>query len=86
MYYILAVFRSRTHTKLFEERLRASGVSCSIVQTPAGARVGCGISVRFSRSDLPRARLVLSRFSVSSFAGFYELPYRGSSKALKRII
>lgn len=41
--YVLAVFRSRTQTLDYCNRLKASGVSVRAVNTPQGANVGLSL-------------------------------------------
>ncbi|MBP5308789.1 MAG: DUF3343 domain-containing protein [Clostridia bacterium] len=69
---ILAVFRSRTQTRIFAEAMREHGAVCSVIQTPPEARIGCGISARFYSTDKPRAERVIRQYRLTSFNGFYE--------------
>lgn len=85
MYYALAVFRSRTHTRTFAEKMKLAGVYCSIVQTPPDAGVGCGVSAKFYRGDLDVAVWVLKRCAYYSFAGFYDFYVDSVKYTLKRI-
>ena len=68
---VLAAFRSRTEALEFLEVLKRYGVSAQIVSTPREARVGCGLSVRFSYSALTRVKSILVHLEASSFAGFF---------------
>ena len=85
--YVLAAFRSRTQTMAFYDRLKRVGCNATVVNTPKEAHVGCGVSVRFSKTCQPLAEreLYLGRFSA--FAGFFEVrPYGGTIvvKTLKK--
>ncbi len=71
-YYVVA-FRSRMHTVKFYEYLKNGGVFTEIVNTPKEAGVGCGLSVKFKKSDYFAVRSALSRLSPSSFAGVFSV-------------
>ncbi len=68
---VLAVFRSRTQTLSFAAELKRLGVSSQTVSTPRQAKVGCGLSCKFSYSSLTKARIALGRGKYSSFVGFF---------------
>lgn len=68
---VLAVFRSRSQTMNFLSRLQGSGIAASVQNTPKEANVGCGLSVRFDFSALPRARFLLQNGGYSAFVGFF---------------
>ncbi len=68
---VLAAFRSRTEALEFLEVLKRFGISAQIVSTPREARVGCGLSVRFSFTALSRVKGLLMRMGANSFAGFF---------------
>ena len=70
MFY-LAVFRARTQTIIFANLLRSYGVNVSIVNTPRRINVSCGISAKFAKQHLEKAKLVLARRHFDTFAGFY---------------
>lgn len=84
---ILAVFRSRSHSLDYVERLNIYGVSATTMPTPKEAKIGCGLCVRFDERSLVRARAILKTGRYSSFKGFYKMdfvngrmsvtPYRG---------
>ena len=67
---MLAVFRSRTQTMDFIFRLQRCGVNVQAVNTPKEARVGCGLSAKFSYFALPQAQAVLRGGRYSAFVGF----------------
>ena len=70
MFY-LAVFRARTQTIIFANLLRSYGVPLSIVNTPRRINVSCGISAKFEKKHLEKAKLVISRRRFDTFAGFF---------------
>ncbi len=74
---ILAVFRSRTHSLAYAERLRAYGVAATAVPTPKEARIGCGLCVAFDERSFVRARAILKTGGYSSFKGFYKKEFIG---------
>ena len=74
---ILAVFRSRTHSLDYVERLHRYGVDASTVPTPKEARIGCGLCVSFDARLLPRAQAILKTGNYSSFKGFYKKEFVG---------
>ena len=74
---ILAVFRSRTHSLDYLERLRSYGVQASAVPTPKEARIGCGICVQFDVRYFVRAQAILKVGRYSSFKGFYKREFIG---------
>lgn len=69
---ILAVFRSRTHSLDYAERLRSYGVEATTVPTPKEARIGCGLCVAFDERSFVRARAILKTGRYPSFKGFYK--------------
>lgn len=72
---ILAVFRSRSHSISFAERLNGYGISATTVPAPKEAKIGCGLCVRFEVKDFARARAILKASWYSSFKGFYKVEY-----------
>lgn len=72
MNFIIAVFKVRSQTMAFYDKLKRQGVMVNIINTPKQAKVSCGISVRFPSKALPLAYATLeNRFD--SFVGFFEL-------------
>ncbi len=84
MGFIIAAFRSRTQTLEFYDTMQRNGVPCSIVNTPKEARVGCGISVRFTANFISKARYVLSKGKYTNFAGFFSVT-KSNNKTVVRI-
>ena len=74
---ILAVFRSRSHSIAYAERLNGYGISATTVPAPKEARIGCGLCVRFDGRDFVRAKALLQTMRYSSFKGFYKIEYIG---------
>ncbi len=74
---ILAVFRSRTQSLDYAERLQRYGVSASTAPAPKEAKIGCGLCVRFDARVFPRAKAILKTGRYSSFKGFYRLDFIG---------
>ncbi len=74
---ILAVFRSRSQSLDYAERLQKYGVTASTTPAPREARIGCGLCVRFDSRELPRANAILRTGKYSSFKGYYRLEFVG---------
>ncbi len=74
---ILAVFRSRSQSLDYAERLHKYGVAASTVPAPKEARIGCGLCVQFEVRFYSRAEAILKRAKYSSFKGFYRLDFIG---------
>ncbi len=68
---VLAVFRSRSQTLDFVSRLSRNGVNVQTINTPKEANVGCGLSAKFSSSNLVQAKFILKNVRYSAFVGFY---------------
>ena len=74
---ILAVFRSRSHSLDYAERLYRYGVDSTTVSAPKDVRIGCGVCVRFDARYFVRANAILKTGRYSSFKGFYRIDYVG---------
>ncbi|MBQ4268153.1 MAG: DUF3343 domain-containing protein [Clostridia bacterium] len=72
---VLAVFRSRSQSLDYADKLREYGVFAETVTTPKEAKIGCGICVRFDARSFVKANAVLKRFRYSAFKGFYKAEY-----------
>ena len=81
---ILAVFRSRAQAYDCAEKYNRRGIAARVVSTPTEARAGCGLSVRFSASDLSLARGLLSAAGYSAFSGYYRIVVRGGHTFIVR--
>ncbi len=82
---ILAVFRSRSQAIDAVSRLKKSGVAANLMNTPREANVGCGLSVRFYETSLPKARAVISRGGYSAFGGYLAAYFSNGKKFYRRI-
>ena len=74
---VLAVFRSRSHSIDYAERLQKYGVPATLVPTPKEARIGCGLCVAFDERSFVRARAILKTGKYTSFKGFYKKEFIG---------
>ena len=79
---ILAVFRSRSHSIDYAERLKQYGILAALVPTPKEARIGCGLCVKLDGNDVPRASAILKMGKYSSFKGFYKMDFIGGKVTL----
>lgn len=70
---ILAVFRSRSQAIDCNARLRAAGISVSLINTPREANIGCGLSVKIPQNGYERSRIIIRNARYSAFYGFYRL-------------
>ena len=71
MDYVVVAFRSRAHTVKFAESLRMSGVAVEIINTPKEAGVGCGLSVKTSKTNLALVKKSVRYSGLDSFAGTF---------------
>ena len=69
---ILAVFRSRTHSLDYLERLHRYGVNATAQPAPKEAKIGCGLCVEFDLRLFIRAQAILKTGKYSSLKGFYK--------------
>ena len=69
--YAIASFRSRQAVFRFESVLRQRGVSARIISTPRAVSLGCGLSLRFERADLPKAMAAYRQEPIPNLIGFY---------------
>ena len=69
MEYVIAVYRSRNVSMQAYNYLLKNGVTCALISTPRAANVGCGLSVKFSKSALPNVSNILSK--GETFVGFF---------------
>ncbi|MBR2646891.1 MAG: DUF3343 domain-containing protein [Clostridia bacterium] len=72
---ILAVFRSKTHSIDYLQRLHSYGVDATTAPTPKEAKIGCGLCVRFDSRVFVRAHAILKTGKYSSFKGFYKMEF-----------
>lgn len=71
MEYVAIAFRSRSDTVAFYKYLAFNGIRSEIINTPKEAGVGCGLSVKVSRSVFSVAKRAVFAFNRKSFAGFF---------------
>ena len=79
---ILAVFRSRSQSLDFAERLKGYGIVAETVPAPKEAKIGCGLCVRFEERQFTRVRAVLRLGKYSTFKGFYKVDYAGGRQTV----
>ena len=79
---ILAVFRSRSQSLDYAERLHKYGVNATTVSTPKEANIGCGLCVQFEARFFARANSILKTAKYSAFKGFYKLDFVGGPISL----
>ena len=72
---MLAVFRSRSNSLDYAERLISYGVQATTVTIPKEAKIGCGLCVRFDARYFVRAQAILKTGRYSSFRGFYKIEF-----------
>ena len=68
MEYIIAVYKSRSVTMRVYNYLVGQNQTCTIVSTPQGTGVGCGLSVKFSRGTLDGYGHIVRQ--AETFVGF----------------
>lgn len=83
MEFVIAVYRSRNVSMRAYNFLAANGVACALISTPRAANVGCGLSVKFLRQDLPKYRNTLAQ--GETFVGFYLAKNVNNGVILSRI-
>jgi hypothetical protein len=81
--YIIAAFRSRTHTLQFAEILKRNRIECYTLNTPKEAGVGCGLSVKFTENNYYAVKNIIRRYSFDSFAGFFSVINKYGRIAIK---
>ena len=79
---ILAVFRSRSHSLDYVERLRTYGVQATTMNVPKETKIGCGLCVRLDARDFYRAQAIMKTGRYSSFKGFYKMDFLGGQISL----
>ncbi len=85
MKYIIAAFRSRNHTMLFNEILHSYGIKSKVINTPRMATVSCGLSVRFEYVDFDKVKTIIARRNFNGFAGFFGVYEIGNNKIVTAI-
>lgn len=72
---ILAVFRSRSHSLDYAQRLNEYGITAVTMPAPKETKIGCGLCVRFDERNFTRAKAVLKVGKYTSFKGFYKIEF-----------
>ncbi len=85
MGFCIAVFRSRTQVMEFIEYFQSGGIDARAVNTPAEAKIGCGISARFPKIYLPYAASAVNKLNLNTFTGFYEIRTVGNRTTVIRL-
>ena len=83
MEYIIAVYRSRSVSIRAYNYLLSNGITCALISTPRSANVGCGLSVKFSKSVFQRVRQALA--GGETFVGFFVVKNTMSGTTVARI-
>ena len=85
MEYVVVAFRSRSQTVGFSGLLRSHGIENEIINTPKEAGVGCGLSVKISKSYFSVVKKIVYMARISSFAGFFLVTVVASKKTVRAI-
>ena len=64
MRYCIAVFASRTQVYEFADILLSGGINARVINTPAEARIGCGVSAKFPYINYPYAKGIAKSFRL----------------------
>ncbi len=73
--WVLAVFRSRSQSLDFAEKLTSYGIYAQTVAAPKEAKIGCGLCVRFEERNFARVFAILKLGKYSTFKGFYKTEF-----------
>ncbi len=68
----VAVFKSRTDAFALFDALKLKGITAKVIPTPHTAKVGCGLSVKFSY-NFYYVRTLIYNLQLKSFVGFYKI-------------
>jgi len=83
--YFIAVFKSRTQTLKFYDKLKQKRADAFIINTPNQANLGCGLSVKFFQESLNCVKKLLILENYYSFAGLFYVLGKGHSLKLKPV-
>lgn len=64
-------FRSRSEAISFYGDLSSYGIMAKVINTPSGAGIGCGLSVKLFVRDMQKAKIVLDRGRYRTAVGVY---------------
>ncbi|MEG1710928.1 MAG: DUF3343 domain-containing protein [Clostridia bacterium] len=73
MRYIILAFKSQSEAAKILQLINAIGVKVTMVNTPYGAKVGCGISLRIDEFDYDKVKKALESIHLSTFAGYFSV-------------
>ena len=83
MEYIIAVYRSRNVSMRVYNYLIGQNQVCSLVSTPQGAKVGCGLSVKFYPTTLSGYGHIISQ--GETFVGFFLVRATNNSTTITKL-
>lgn len=86
MKYAIAVFRSKTEVFEFIDYMEQNGVRCVTTGTPKEARIGCGISAKFSYVFMHKARRILETVDFEGFYAVYLVEEKAGRSVMGRIM
>lgn len=82
MFFFVA-FRSRTAASSAFGRLKDYGLTCTLFSTPAAANLGCGLSIKFSPSDLDAVKSICQ--AENGYAGVFRAVKFGEKTVVSRL-
>lgn len=85
MEYVAVAFRSRTQTVRFADFLKHNGLNCEVINTPKEAGVGCGLSVKITRTAVPLVKKALLYTKAENFAGFFLVKSIGGKRFVRSV-
>ena len=80
---VIVVYRSRNMSMRAYNFLSSQGVTCALISTPRNANVGCGLSVKLSKSDWLNYKDALA--NAETFVGFFLMKNTFSGSTLVRL-
>lgn len=83
--YYIAVFKSRTQTLRFYDKLKQKRTNVFIINTPSRAGLGCGLSVKFFIENLNCVKNLLQLENYYSFAGLFCVLGKGNTLILRPV-
>ena len=86
MKYAVAVFRSKTEVFEFMDYMEENGVRCVTTGTPKEAKIGCGISAKFSFVFMNKARMILDNVPFNGFYAVYLTEEKSGRSVIRRIM
>ena len=80
--YGIAAFRSRQQVFKYEEIFARGGIATQVVSTPREIAAGCGLSLRFSMSDLPKVQATFAHSHPTNLIGLYAIERREDGRTI----